>query len=157
MIGNLEPENLCGAEQQRQLDSRRIRGEAAIEEPPEQVPQCPEPAQHRSDQAPHQCAVALGQRSETGGPVIQLLVEGTAAAQHAVEQIGGDRAGGEAGRWRLRYGAGGDHRRHVARNRVTRERVPTRHSHRYETRCAGGRPIQTDRTERPSSPRVRAI
>ena len=59
-----------------------------------------EPAQHRRDQGAHQRAVALGKvgKLRMRRAVLELLVERPAAAQHAVEDIGGDAPRGKAGR-----------------------------------------------------------
>ena len=53
-----------------------------------------EPAQHGGDDAAHQRAVALGELRQAGQgvPAVELLVERPAAAQHAVEDLGGDAA-----------------------------------------------------------------
>ena len=56
-----------------------------------------EAAQHRRDQRPRQRAVALRQSGKRGAAsALELFVEWAAAAQHAVEDIGGNAPGGEA-------------------------------------------------------------
>ena len=58
-----------------------------------------EPPQHRGDQRAHQRAVAVGQRRQRRMRlVLELLVERPLAAQHRLEDVGGDPARGEAGR-----------------------------------------------------------
>ena len=66
------------------------------------MPQRADAAQHGRDQLAHQRAVAVGER---GKPrmllgAVELAVERTAAAQHVVEDVGRDAAGGEAGQLR---------------------------------------------------------
>ena len=58
-----------------------------------------EAAQHGADDAAHQRAVALVDMGEGGmrALAVELLVERPGAAQHAVEQVGRDAAGCEAG------------------------------------------------------------
>ena len=100
MVGHFEPQDLRGADEQRGLDPRRIGGQAALEKKAEQMAQRAEPAQHGRDQAAHQRAVAVGERGEAGmrARAVELLVERPVAAQHAVEDVGGDPARGEARR-----------------------------------------------------------
>ena len=64
MIGYIEKKNLRRADEQRGLDPRHLRGQAAIKEQPEEIAQRAEPAQHRGDQNAHQCPVALRERCE---------------------------------------------------------------------------------------------
>ena len=59
------------------------------------MPERAEPAQHGRDHAAHQRAVAIRQRGEIAA--LELLVERTLAPQHAVDDVGGDAARGEAG------------------------------------------------------------
>ena len=99
VVGHVEQQNLRRAEKERGLDPRRLLRRAAIEEEAEEMAQRAEPAQHGRDQRPRQRAVALrqaGQRGARGGAV-ELIVERAAAAQHAVENVGGEAPGGEAG------------------------------------------------------------
>ncbi len=100
MVGHLEPENLRGAEQQCGLHPRRVGGKAALEHAAEQMAQRAEPAQHRRHQLAHQRAVAVGERGEVAmrRRVVELLVERPAAAQHPVEDVGGDAARRQPGR-----------------------------------------------------------
>ena len=69
------------------------------------MPQRADAAQHGRDQLAHQRAVAIGERREPGMRfgAVQLGVERTTAAQHVVEDIGGDAAGGETGNFGGRY------------------------------------------------------
>ncbi len=55
-----------------------------------------EPAQHDRDQRAGQRAVAILERGELGR-VVEHFVERAAAAQHAVDDVGGDAAHGETG------------------------------------------------------------
>ena len=96
VVGHVEKENLGRADQQRGLDPRRLRRRAAIEQEAQQTAQAAEPAQHGGDQRAREGAVALVERGELSGSVEQF-VERPAAAQHAIDDIGGDAAGGEAG------------------------------------------------------------
>ena len=118
MVGNLEPENLRGADQQNDFGARRLGGKSLFEETGEQMAQGAEPAQHGGDQPAHQRAVAVGERSEAGmrGLSGQLFVERDPPPQHAVENVGGDLAGGEAGDFRLRGGTRTRHAPLIAMN-----------------------------------------
>ena len=62
-----------------------------------------EPAQHGRDQPAHQRTVAVGERGDAGVDAFagELLVERDSAPQNAVEDVGGDSTGGEAGDFRL--------------------------------------------------------
>jgi hypothetical protein len=63
------------------------------------MPQGAEPAQHHGDQRAHQRAVAVGQgRQRRMCPFLELLVERPLAAQHRLEDLGGDPACRQAGR-----------------------------------------------------------
>ena len=57
-----------------------------------------EPAQHGRDQRPRQRAVALGKAGQCGARIgaVELIVERATAAQHAVEDVGGEAPGGQA-------------------------------------------------------------
>ena len=46
MVGHIEKQDLRGAEQQRGFDPRRICGQPALQEPPKQVSEAAQPAQH---------------------------------------------------------------------------------------------------------------
>ena len=87
--------------------ARRVGGKALVEKAAEQMAQGAEPPQHGGGQPAHQRAVAVGERGEAGMGAFagQLLVERDAPPQHAVEDVGGDPAGGEAGDFRLGGGA----------------------------------------------------
>jgi hypothetical protein len=58
-----------------------------------------EPPQDRRHQPPHQGAVAVGQRLQSGmgGRAVELVVEGAMLVQHAVEDISRYPPRGEAG------------------------------------------------------------
>ena len=107
MIGHFEPEDLRGADQQDGFDARRVGGKTLVEKSAEQVAQGAEPPQHGRDEPAHQRAVAVGERGQAGmgGLAGQLLVERGLPPQDAVENVGGDPSGGEAGDFRLRRGA----------------------------------------------------
>ncbi len=109
MVGHVEPENLRRADQQRRLHPRRVAGNAALEAKAEQVAQGAEPAQDRRGECADERAVAIGQRREPRGGVLELDVERTPAAEHAVEDVGGDPARGEPRRFK-----GGNGARHAA-------------------------------------------
>jgi hypothetical protein len=64
------------------------------------MPQGPEPAQHRADEGADQGAIALGKGGESRRQrpaAVKQIVERAAAAQHAVEDVGGDAAHRKAG------------------------------------------------------------
>src|ERR1700743_1414938 len=81
--------------------------------------ECAEPAQDGRDQPPHQRAVAVGQRLQSGmgGSTIELLVERAMLVQHAVEHIRRDPPRREAGH----FGRSSESLRWHAQN-VTRRR-----------------------------------
>ena len=89
MIGYIHPENLGGTDQKRALRARRVGRDAAIEQSRQYVAQGAEPAQNGRDQAPHQGAIAIGKRLQSGmrGAAIELLVECPPLVQHAVKNI----------------------------------------------------------------------
>ena len=89
MIGHVHPENLRGADQQRALRARRIGRDAAIEQPRQHMAERAEPPQNRRHQAPHQGAVAIGQRLQSGmrGGAVELVVERAMLVQYAVKNI----------------------------------------------------------------------
>src|SRR4029078_10305839 len=92
MIGDIEEQDLRGADQKRRFDPRRIRRGAAVEQAGKHFAQSAEPAQHGADNVARECTVALGEEAEAvvALAVVELLVERTAAAQHVVENILGD-------------------------------------------------------------------
>ncbi len=95
MVGNLQKKNLRGAEEQRRLDERRLRGRTAIEKQRDEMAQRAEPAQHRRDERARKRAVALGQvrQSPDCAPApSSIVIERAVAAQHAVDDVGGDAA-----------------------------------------------------------------
>ena len=114
MIGHIHPENLRGADQERALRARRIRGDAAIEQPRQHVAERAEPPQDRRHQPPHQGAVAIGERLQSAmrAGALELLVQRPMLMQHAVEDIGCDPPRREPGHlgWQgvslRRHGAG---------------------------------------------------
>ena len=59
VIGNVEKQDLRGADQQRAFDPRRTVGKSAFEQAGEQVTQRAEPADHGRDDGAHQRPVAL--------------------------------------------------------------------------------------------------
>src|SRR2546429_613903 len=75
-----------------------------------------EPAQHRSHQGTHQRAVAKGKAYGVRRcrPLLELVVERPAAAQHALENVGSDAPRGQAGY--INAGIRTGHARHLARN-----------------------------------------
>jgi hypothetical protein len=89
MVGHLHPENLRGADQQRALRARRVGGDAAIEQPRQHMAEGAEPPQDRRHQAPHQGAVAIRKRLQSGmrGRAVELLVERPVLVQHVVKNI----------------------------------------------------------------------
>ena len=113
MVGHFEPEDLRGAEQQDGFDARCFRRKSLVEKTADNVPQRAEPAHHRGGEAPHQRAVAVGERRQAGmrGPAGELFVERDLPPQYAVENIGGNAPGGEARDIRLRGGARSRHER----------------------------------------------
>ncbi len=118
MIGHLEPEDLRGADQQDGFHARRVGRKAFVEKSAEQVAQGAEPPQHGGGEPAHQRAVAVGEPREAGmgGLAGQLLVERDLPPQDAVENVGGDPSGGEAGDFRLRGGARSRHAPIIATN-----------------------------------------
>jgi hypothetical protein len=105
MIGHIHPEDLCSADQQRALRAWRIGRDAAIEQAREQMTERAEPPQDRRHQPPHQCAVAIGERLQSGmsARAVELIVEGAMLVQHAIENISCDPACREPGHF-SRYG-----------------------------------------------------
>ena len=103
MIGYVEEEDLRGADQERGLDPRRLLRRAVIEKDPDQMAQRAQPAQHRGGESPHQRAVALGQagKSRMRGGAVEHFVERAPAAQHVLDDVGGNLPGRQA-----RYGVG---------------------------------------------------
>ncbi len=98
MVGHVEEQNLRRAEEERGLDPRRLRRRTVLEHAGDQMAQRAEPANDGRDQRPRQRAVAVGERgkSRMGAGAVELVVERAAAAQHRLEDIGGDAPGGEA-------------------------------------------------------------
>ena len=100
VIRNIEKENLRRTEEQRGLDARRLRRRSGIEEEADEMAQRAQPAQYACGQRADQRAVALGEprKRRTRARGFKLVVERAAAAKHAVENVGGNAARGEA--WR---------------------------------------------------------
>ena len=96
VVRHVEPEQLRRADEQDGLGARCVTREALVEEPKQRMAQRAEAAQHGRGQSSHQGAVAIGQRGEAEMRVAprQLLVEGHAPAQNAVDDVGGDFSGG---------------------------------------------------------------
>jgi len=104
VIGHVEPEDLCGANQQNDLHPRRVGGKALLKEPGKEMAQRAQPPQHGGGQPAHQRAVTVSERGKTAMRAFaaELFVECNAATQHAVENVSRDPAGGEPGNFRLR-------------------------------------------------------
>ena len=98
VVGDIEEQDLRGADQQDVFDLRRRRRQTLFEQDREQMAQCAEAAQHCRDDGSHQGAVALRQRAEIA--LLKLLVERPLLPEHATDNVGGDAARGEAGRRR---------------------------------------------------------
>ena len=101
MVRNVHEQDLRGADQQRGLDARRIDGESALEEFAHDVAQRAEAAQRGRGEHAGEGAVAVGERGQARMP-FKLQIERAPAAQHAVDYIGGDAAGGKTGHFRWR-------------------------------------------------------
>ena len=116
VIGHVHPENLRGADQERALRTRRIGGNAAVQQPGQHVPQRSQPPKDGRHQPPHQGAVAVGQRLQPGmgGGAVELVVERAALVQHAVENIRRDPPRRETGHLGGRCES---YRRHEGANR----------------------------------------
>ena len=132
MVGHFQPEDLRGADQQDGFHARRVGGKTLVEKSAEQVAQGAEPPQHGRGEPAHQRAVAVGERGQAGmgGLAGQLLVERGLAPQDAVENIGGDPSGGEAGDFRLRRDARTRHDFIIAMN-CGLDANPRKKPHRY--------------------------
>ena len=96
MVRHIEEQDLRGTHQQRGFDARRILRKARFEELANEMPQGPDPPQHGCDQLAHQRAVAVGERCQSGMlfGAVELRIEWTMTAQHVVEDVGGNAAGG---------------------------------------------------------------
>ena len=99
VIGHVHPENLRGADQERALRARRVGRNAAVEQPRQHMAQRAQPPQDGRHQPPHQGAVAIGERLQSGmgGGAVELVVERAALVQHAVQNIRRDPPRREAG------------------------------------------------------------
>ncbi len=118
MVGHFEPEDLRRADQQNGFHARRVGRKALLEKAAEQLAQGAEPPQHGGGEPAHQRAVAVGESGQTGmgGLAGQLFVERDFPPQDAVENVGGDPSGGEAGDFRLGGGARSRHAPIIATN-----------------------------------------
>jgi hypothetical protein len=96
VVGDVKPLDLRGPDEERGLHARGAGGKAAFKECSAQMPQRPQPPQHRCRQGAHERAVALGQRGEIGLPrlVRQLLVERPPAVEHVFQNVSGKAPGG---------------------------------------------------------------
>ncbi len=92
VIRHVHPEDLRRADQERALRARRLGGNALVEQAGQYVAERAEPAQHGGHQAPHQRAVAVGQRLQSGmgTAAVELIVERAVLVQHAVDDVGGN-------------------------------------------------------------------
>ena len=114
MIGHIHPEDLRGADQKRALRARRVGRDAAIEQPRQHMAERAEPPQNRRHQPPHQGAVAIGKRFQSGmgGGAVELFVKRAVLMQDAVKNIRRDPPRRETGHlgWQgeslRRHGAG---------------------------------------------------
>jgi hypothetical protein len=100
VIRHFEPKDLRGADQQRGFDPGCVGGKAPCKPTTEQMTQRTETAQYRRHQGAYQRPVPIRQSSKIGMrcAIFELLIQGPAAAQHAIEDLGGDSARGKAGR-----------------------------------------------------------
>jgi hypothetical protein len=94
---------LGGAKQQDCLGARGVGGKSLVEKTSNQMTQGAEPAQYRCRQAARQGAIAIGKRWQPRVCVLsgEKLVERNPSPQDAVENIGGNSSGCEAGDLRL--------------------------------------------------------
>ena len=102
MVGHFEKQNLRRADQERDLDPRRLRRQPLLEQRAEQMPQGAEPAQHHGNDRPRQPAVAIGQRRQRRGRSARIgafehLVERPVPIEHALDDIGRDAAHRQTG------------------------------------------------------------
>ena len=100
MIWHFEPKDLRGADQQCGFNPGCVGGKTACKPTTEEMAQRTETAQYRRRQGAHQRPVAIRQSSKIGMrcAIFELLIQGPATAQHAIEDVGGDSARGKAGR-----------------------------------------------------------
>jgi hypothetical protein len=90
MIGNIEPQNLGGADKKRRLDPRSIGRASASEKQTEEVAERAEAAQHDGHQGADERAVTLrkGRPNRIGACAIELIVERPMPPQDIVENVG---------------------------------------------------------------------
>jgi len=90
VIGHVHPENLGGADQQRALRARCVGWDALVEQAREHMAERAETAQNGRDQAPHQRAVAVGERLQSwmGTGAVELVVKRAVLVQDAVDDVG---------------------------------------------------------------------
>jgi len=114
MAGNVEPQDLGGADEQDDFHSRRRCWQAALEQSCEQVSQSTEPSQDSCADGARKRPVAIGQFEQPGVrlAVLELLVERPAPAEHVLDKVSGRAAGqqscvvGQCFRMRQSYARG---------------------------------------------------
>ncbi len=99
VIGNVHPEDLGRADQQRGLRPGRIGWHALVEQVIHKVAERAKLAQDRCNQAAHQRAITIrqGLQPGVGGRTFELFVERATLVQNAIKNIGGDASRSEAG------------------------------------------------------------
>jgi hypothetical protein len=95
MVGYIEQEDLRGAQEKCGLDSRGVRGSAALEEQAKQMAQRAESPQRDCGERAGQRPIALGECGKARLSVLDLFVQRALAAQDTFEQIGGDATRGK--------------------------------------------------------------
>ena len=106
VVCDVQPEDLRGADKQCGFKSWRPRGE--LYPSTEEMAQGAKPAQHRSHQGAHQCAIAKRKGCKIGlrGAFFEFVVERPVPAQHTFEDLSSDpprgkpgHINGESGTW----------------------------------------------------------
>ena len=122
---------------------------------PQQMAQRADPAQHGRDQLAHQRAVAIGKRREARMRLraVELAVERPVAAQHVVEDVGGNASCGETGDLRWRYPSCRCHGHPLAADRRRPATAPNHFRHCNE---ADARAVQPQFAPATSAPRTAA-
>jgi hypothetical protein len=95
MVGNIQEQDLRRADQERDLDLRRVGGQAALEQSGQEMAQRAEAPQRSRDQDPHQRAVALLQRAERLAAV-ELLIQRALSVKNGAEDVSRCAASGKA-------------------------------------------------------------
>ncbi|MGY3558724.1 hypothetical protein ACVWXP_001993 [Bradyrhizobium sp. USDA 4463] len=92
VIGHVHPEDLGGTNQEGALRARRIGRDTLVEQARQHMAERAEPTQDGRDQTPHQRAVAVGERLQSGmsAGAVELVVERAVLVQHAVDDVGSD-------------------------------------------------------------------